>query len=153
MNNLSYVNRFLGGMAKIVSSYSFMGPKGYDIKQSQIQKLYNAKQFGSKKAKAMLVQSTGYLSIIDRPSYYHMIQYIKFWLLDTVYKYGLENDVVGVQTDCLFVRVCEETQDALQQLRVDDISLANKPSTIGKYKFERVNYTDIISKKARVVLI
>lgn len=153
MNNLKYVEYFLGEhQGSIVKTYTFHGKNTVDVQQSQIQKLFEMKEAGSKDAKDMLVQSTGWLSIIDRPTYYHMIQYIKFYLLETLYNYNLFDDNIGVQTDCLFIRVTAENESNLQQLREDNISLAQKPSSIGTYTFKRVDSEDIIANKARVVL-
>ena len=78
---------------------------------------------------------------------------IKFHLLETVYNYGLEHDIVGVQTDCLFIRVNTRTENAAEQIIKDKVSAANIAlSTIGTYTHKRVNYDEIITKTARVVL-
>lgn len=152
-NNLEYVSMFLGrDEGQILKSYTFHGKDTVEVTKSQIDKLYRMKEHGNKNAKNMLVQSTGWLSIIDKPTYYHMVQYIKFYLLKTLYDYELQDDNVGVQTDCLFIRVTETSESKLQSLRNDNLSLAQKPSTIGTYTFERVNFDDIIANKARVVL-
>ena len=109
MNNLKYVSMFLGkDEGEIVKTYTFHGKNTVECTRSQIDKLYRMKEHGNKNAKNMLVQSTGWLSLIDRPTYYHMVQYIKFYLLQTTYDYQLQDDNVGVQTDCLFIRVTEQ---------------------------------------------
>lgn len=154
MNNLKYIHNFLTiDEVEIEKSYLFIGKQTVPVNKEQIYKLYQEKEWGSKAAKKMLVQSTGWLSIIDKPTYYHMLQYIKYFLLETVYNYGLEHDIVGVQTDCLFIRVNTRTQGKAQQIMNDRMSVANKKlSTIGRFTHQRVNYDEIITKTARVVL-
>ena len=153
MNQLKYIDKFLtADEAVIEKSYTFHGSDTVDIKQSQIQKLYEAKERGSKNAKNMLVQSTGWLSLVDRPTYYHMVQYIKYFQLKMVIDYDLLDDNFGCQTDCTFFRVTERTKEILKQIREDNINLANKNSTIGTLSFQRVNFDEIIANKARVVL-
>lgn len=153
MNNLKFVDHFLEeGEGTITKTYTFHGKDTVEPKKTQIQKLFEDKEMGSTEAKLMLVQSTGWLSIIDRPTYYHMVQYIKYYLMDTLFKYKLYDDNIGVQTDCLFIRVTDENESRLEQLRNDHLSLAQRPSSIGTYTFNRVNFDDIIANKARVVL-
>ena len=154
MNTLKYAAKFLKGHeAEVIRTYIFHGPEAVEVRKSQIHKLYEAKQYGSKKAKKMLVQSTGWLSIIDKPTYYAMIQYIKFQLLEAIYKNNLENDCFGVQTDCIFYRVTPENQFVFKELtNANKWNIANKLSSIGTFKHERVNYEDVITHKARVVM-
>jgi hypothetical protein len=152
MNNLKYVNKFLSPeQTEVVKVYTFHGKDTVECKKEQIHKLYEMKESGVKKAKLMLVQSTGWLSIIDKPTYYHMVQYIKWYLLKSIYDYGLEDDYFGVQTDCMFVRVTEENDPILQWM-FENNTLANKISTIGNWTSQRVNYDEIITNQARVVL-
>lgn len=153
MNQLHFVNKFLEwDEAEVVKTYSFHGKKTVDVKMPQIRKLYQLKEEGVKEAKLMLVQSTGWLSIIDRPTYYHMVQYIKFYLMNTGLEYDFFDDIFGTQTDCLFYPINERTKDVHERIQNDKLSLANKPSSIGTYTFKFVNYDDLIINKARVVL-
>jgi hypothetical protein len=153
MNQLRYVRYFLEpGEAEVIKTYSFHGKKTVDVKMQQIKKLYQMKELGVKEAKLMLVQSTGWLSIIDKPTYYHMVQYIKFYLMETAYKYGFENDIFGNQTDCILYRVCERTKDVHNQIINDKLSLGQRTSSIGTYTIQFVDYDDLVVNKARVVL-
>jgi len=152
MNTLKYVNKFLSpDQTEVVKVFTFHGKQTVECNKEQIHKLYEMKEFGVKKAKMMLVQSTGWLSIIDRPTYYHMVQYIKFYLLKNIYDHNLQDDYFGIQTDCMFVRVTEQNDDILKWI-FDNISLAQKKSTIGQWTSQRVNAEDIVAKNARVVL-
>lgn len=153
MNLIQYVTIFLSEEeATITKSYSFHGDSPLEIKKSQIRKLYEMKEEGDANAKSMLVQSTGWLSIIDKPTYYHMVQYIKFYLLKTVYDYGLEDELIGVQTDCIFYRVTDETFEMPNIIQGFNLTLSHEESTLGTYKFQRVRSDEIITNKARVVL-
>ena len=153
MNLIKYVNKFLKiEEAIITKTYTFHGKNTIEIKQSQIEKLYKNKELGSKEAKNMLVQSTGWLSLIDKPTYYHMIQYIKYHILKTVYDNQIENDLIGVQTDCVFFRVSSITEQVHKIIMDNKTSVANKPGTIGTYTHQRVKSEDIITNKARMVL-
>jgi len=151
MNLTKYVNKYLAPEEGLITkTYTFHGDQVMDIKQSQIRKLYEDKEDGSKESKMMLVQSTGWLSLIDRPTYYHMVQYIKFYLLETIYNHKLEDDLIGVQTDCLFYRVTEQNDNIFRYIK--NMSLSGKKSSIGTYSFKRVPSDDIITNRARVVL-
>jgi hypothetical protein len=153
MNLIQYIAHFLSeDEGSINKSYSFHGDSPIEIKKSQIRKLYEMKEDGSANAKGMLVQSTGWLSIIDKPTYYHMVQYIKFYLLETVYQYDLQDELIGVQTDCIFYRVTEDTRNVPQLVYHDQVSMSHEASTLGTYKFQRVAAQDVITNKARVVL-
>ena len=153
MNTFKYINKMVAvDEATIIKSYTFHGSDSVAVTKSQIDKLYKMKEAGSVDAKNMLVQSTGWLSIIDKPTYYHMIQYIKYHLLRTCHDYDIGDDLVGVQTDCIFFRVTERTEMIADQIMSDRVSVANKKSSIGTYTSQRVNYDDIIANKARVVL-
>ena len=153
MNLIKYVNKFLTpDEGLIIKTYTFHGRNTVDIEKSQIRKLYQQKEDGSKNAKNMLVQSTGWLALIDKPTYYHMVQYIKFYLLKTVYNLGLDQDLIGVQTDCLFYRVSERTELTIDEIRQSHLTLSNQHSSIGTYTHVRVKSEDIIKNKARLVL-
>ena len=153
MNLIQYVNMFLAEDEAFISkSYTFHGDNAVDIKKSQIRKLYEDKEDGSKNAKGMLVQSTGWLALIDKPTYYHMVQYVKYYLLMTVYKYSLSQDLIGVQTDCIFYRVTDDTMAVPHFIYQDRLSMSHEQSTIGTYKIQRVSSEEIIANKARVVL-
>jgi len=153
MNLTKYVNKFLSEDEGIIlKTYTFHGKNTVDITKSQIDKLYEDKEHGSKNAKNMLVQSTGWLSLIDRPTYYHMVQYIKFHMLESVYNYELEEELVGIQTDCLFFVVNERTEFIHETIQNDRVSIAHRKSSIGTFTHQRVHYTEIITNKARVVL-
>lgn len=154
MNLIKYIDKFLSEEEGIIiKSYSFHGKPTVDITKSQIRKLYDMKEEGSGNAKNMLVQSTGWLALIDKPTYYHMVQYVKFYLLETVYNFHLENDLIGIQTDCIFYRVSERTEKIFEDLIVETITISLSPnSTLGTYKFQRVRSEDIIKNKARLVL-
>jgi hypothetical protein len=153
MNLIKYVNKFLTEDEGIIlKTYTFHGSNTVEIQQSQIQKLYNNKEDGSKNAKNMLVQSTGWLSLIDKPTYYHMVQYIKFHLLKTVYDHKIEDDLLGIQTDCMFFRVTPETDYVHDMIQYEGVTVAEKLSSIGTFTFQRVQSTEIIANKARVVL-
>ena len=152
MNTLKYVNKFLEPhQTEVVKVYTFHGKQAVECKKSQIHKLYEMKEHGIKKAKMMLVQSTGWLSIIDKPTYYHMVQYIKFYQLAIIYDYGLEDDYLGVQTDCTLFRVTEENKDILEWIN-ENTSLAYKESSIGNWTSQIVNHEDLKINHARVVL-
>ncbi|MDZ4195616.1 MAG: hypothetical protein U1C51_00040, partial [Candidatus Izemoplasmatales bacterium] len=110
------------------------------------------KEHGVANAKSMLVQSTGWLALIDKPTYYHMVQYIKFYLINTVYEYKMEDDLIGVQTDCLFYRVSERTETTYKDLTDPTVTLSSEKSSLGTYKFQRVRSEEIIKNKARMVL-
>jgi len=126
MNQLHFVNKFLDwDEAEIIKTYSFHGKKTVNVKMPQIRKLYQLKEEGVKEAKLMLVQSTGWLSIIDRPSYYHMVQFIKFYLMKTGIEYDFFDDIFGTQTDCLFYPINERTKDLHIRIQNDKLSLAN----------------------------
>ena len=153
MNLIKYVNKFLTeDEGIIIKSYTFHGENVVDIQKSQIRKLYEMKEAGTANAKNMLVQSTGWLALIDKPTYYHMIQYIKYYLLWTIYTYGLENDLIGIQTDCIFYRVTERTELTYEELTRETITLSKERSTMGRYKFQRVKSEEIIKHRARLVL-
>lgn len=153
MNLTKYVNKFLGEDEGIIlKTYTFHGKNTVDITQSQIDKLYEQKEQGSTNAKNMLVQSTGWLSLIDKPTYYHMVQYIKFHMLETTYNYEIEKDLIGIQTDCLFFVVNERTEMVYELIKDDDVSIAHRMSSIGTFTHQRVHFDEIITNKARVVL-
>ena len=153
MNLIQYINKFLTpDEGVIIKTYTFHGSQVVDIQKSQIRKLYDQKEHGSPNAKNMLVQSTGWLALIDKPTYYHMVQYIKYYLLWTVYGFKLEEDLIGIQTDCIFYRVSEKTEVAYNVLTDKALSLSKENSTMGTYKFQRVRSEDIIKNKARMVL-
>jgi len=153
MNLTKYVNKFLSPEeGLILKTYTFHGKNTVDIKQSQIDKLYSDKEHGSKNAKNMLVQSTGWLSLIDRPTYYHMVQYIKFHMLKTIYDYEIENELIGIQTDCLFFVVTEKTEEVAKHIQENEVSIAHRNSSIGTFTHQRVQYQELITNKARVVL-
>lgn len=153
MNLIKYVNKYLTpDEAVIIKSYTFHGQNTVEIEKSQIRKLYEYKEDGSENAKKMLVQSTGWLALIDKPTYYHMVQYVKLYLLNTVYDLELENDLIGVQTDCLFYRVTERTKMTIDQIRDMHLTLSNQRSTMGTFSHVRVKSEDIIKNKARLVL-
>lgn len=154
MNLIKYVDKFLSSdEAIIIKSYTFHGKPTVDITKSQIRKLYDMKEDGSSDAKKMLVQSTGWLALIDKPTYYHMVQYIKYYLLYIVYNFRLEHDLIGVQTDCIFYRVSERTDKTFEDLVKQTITLSGSPnSTLGTFKHQRVRSEDIIKNKARLVL-
>lgn len=154
MNLIKYINIFLeDGEAIITKSYTFHGDVTVDVKKSQIRKLYEDKEDGSRNAKNMLVQSTGWLALIDKPTYYHMVQFIKFYLLKTAYLYKIEDEIVGVQTDCIFYRETDQNTMTFQLIIEDRISLSGEAnSTLGTYKIQRVHSDEIITNKARVVL-
>ena len=153
MNLTKYVNKFLSEDEGIIlKTYTFHGTRTVDIQQSQIDKLYNNKEEGNKNAKSMLVQSTGWLSLIDKPTYYHMVQYIKYHLLKTIYDNQIEDELVGIQTDCMFFKVTDLTNEVHQMITDENVSVANRLSSIGQFTFQRVHYDDIVTNKARVVL-
>lgn len=153
MNLIQYITHFLSEDEGIIKkSYTFHGDAPIEIKKSQIRKLYEMKEEGSTNAKGMLVQSTGWLSIIDKPTYYHMVQYVKFYLLKTVYDYMLQDELIGVQTDCIFYRVTDETMHVPHVISEINLTMSNEQSNIGTYKFQRVKSEEIIANKARVVL-
>ncbi len=152
MNTLKYVNKFLTpDQTEVVKVYTFHGSDTVQCKKEQIHKLYKMKEYGVKKAKMMLVQSTGWLSLIDKPTYYHMVQYIKYYQLATIYDNNLENDYIGVQTDCTLFRITDENKNVLEAITKND-SLAHKQSTIGNWTSTIVNYEDLKINNARVVL-
>jgi len=153
MNLTKYVNMFLSeDEGLILKTYTFHGSRTVDIQQSQIDKLYSSKESGNKNAKNMLVQSTGWLSLIDKPTYYHMVQYIKYHLLKTIYDNQIEDELVGIQTDCMFFKVTDLTNEVHQMITDENVSVANRLSSIGQFTFQRVHYDDIVTNKARVVL-
>lgn len=153
MNLIKYVNKFLTeDEGVIVKSYTFHGETTVDIQKSQIRKLYEMKEAGVANAKNMLVQSTGWLALIDKPTYYHMVQYVKFYELMTVYDNNLEEDLVGIQTDCIFYRVTQYNEKTFELLIDPSVTMSNERSTIGTYKFQRVKADEIIKNKARLVL-
>jgi hypothetical protein len=153
MNLIKYVNKYLtADQGIIIKSYTFHGSNTVDIERSQIRKLYEQKEDGSENAKNILVQSTGWLSLIDKPTYYHMVQYVKFYLIKTVFDFGLENDLIGIQTDCIFYRVSEHTGMTINEIKKIGITLSNQRSSIGTFKHQRVRSEDIIKNKARLVL-
>jgi len=153
MNQLKFINHFLEPEeAQVITTYSFHGKKTVDVKMSQIKKLYQLKELGVLEAKMMLVQATGWLSIIDKPTYYHMVQYIKFYLMETAYKYGFEDEIFGNQTDCILYRVTEETEDVYDRIKNDKLSLGQRSSSIGTYTFQFVDYDELVVNPARVVL-
>lgn len=153
MNLIQYITIFLHeDEGSIVKSYSFHGDSPIEIKKSQIRKLYENKEDGDPNAKSMLVESTGWLSIIDKPTYYHMVQYIKYYLLKTVYDFDLSDHLIGVQTDCIFYHVTDDTRDIPKIIHDIGLTLSHEQSTLGTYKFQRVRYDEIITNKARVVL-
>jgi len=153
MNQLHFVNKFLNwDEAEVEKTFSFHGKATINVKMPQIKKLYQLKEAGVKEAKLMLVQATGWLSIIDRPTYYHMVQYIKFYLMNTGVEYGFFDEIFGTQTDCLFYPINERTEDLHERIEEDRLSLAQKTSSIGTYTFKFVDYDDLIINKARVVL-
>jgi hypothetical protein len=153
MNLIKYVNKFLSTEeGVIIKSYTFHGSRTIDIQKSQIRKLYDMKEHGVSNAKSMLVQATGWLALIDRPTYYHMVQYVKYYLMSTVYDYNMADDLIGVQTDCIFYRVSERTETTYKDLTDPMVTLSNESSTLGTYKFQRVRSEEIIKNKARMVL-
>lgn len=153
MNLIKYVNKYLKPEeAVILKTYTFHGKPVVDVKKSQIRKLYEDKEDGKGSAKAMLVQSTGWLALIDKPTYYHMVQYIKYHLMWTVYEFNLQDDLIGVQTDCLFYRVNERTEMQFNYICDKSISLSQEKSTMGTFSFKRVAFDEIITNRARVVL-
>ena len=153
MNQIKFVNKFLSeGEAEVLRTYTFHGKKTVDVKIPQIKKLYQMKELGVAEAKLMLVQSTGWLSIIDKPTYYHMVQYIKFYQMETALTYGFFDEVFGEQTDCLLYPINERTAHVYDDIQRDKLSLAQKKSSIGTYTFQFVDFDDLIVNKARVVL-
>ena len=73
MNLMKYVDLFLGDKAIIESSIMFVGHETMKPDKLQIRKLYKLKEQGAVEAKLELNASTGWLSRIDKPTYYHMI--------------------------------------------------------------------------------
>lgn len=151
MDLIKYVNLFLGDTATIVQSIVFFGDPVIQVAKLQIRKLYEQKEKGSKEAKLELTASTGWLALIDRPSYFHMVQYIKWFLLETIYTYGLMYDVIGSQTDSILYRLNERTLDAFKQMNYDKLTLSNERTSMGTYKLEVVKKDDLIITRKRVV--
>lgn len=152
MNLIKYVNMFLPNGAYITKSIVFVGKQAVDVEKLQIRKLYTMKENGLDTAKTELNTATGWLALIDRPTYFHMVQYIKLFLLDTAYEYGLLYDTFGVQTDCLFYRINENTKDAQRLIKNDKVSLSGEASTMGTFKFTEIRKEDILTSTARVVV-
>ena len=152
MNLMKYVTLFLGDKAIIKQSIVFFGTELIKAEKQQIRKLYSLKESGFKEAKRELNESTGWLSLIDRPTYYHMIQYIKFFLLETVYNYNLEDDLIGIQTDCIFYRINDNTSKAKNQIQLDKLTLSNERSNMGTYKFEEAEGKELVTRTARIIL-
>jgi hypothetical protein len=153
MNLIKYVNKYLSPEeATILKTYTFHGKQVVDVKKSQIRKLYEDKEDGYGSAKKMLVQSTGWLALIDKPTYYHMVQYIKYHLLWTTYNFHLDEDLIGIQTDCAFYRVSERTEKQYQYICDKSVTLSHEKSTMGTFSFKRVESDEIIHNRARVVL-
>ena len=152
MNLMKYVNEMLGDGATVIKSFIFYGREVVTVEKTQLRKLYQIKESGIPMAKQELNAATGWLSLIDRPTYYHMVQYIKFWLLETVYKYRLQDDLIGIQTDCLYYRINETTKDVMTSIMKDKLTLSNERSTMGTYKFELVKEDDLIIKTQRMVI-
>lgn len=152
MNLIQYVNMFLPNGAYITKSIVFVGKEAVEVEKLQIRKLYQLKENGLETAKTELNASTGWLANIDRPTYFHMVQYIKFFMLEVAYQYGLIYDVFGVQTDCLFYRINENTKDAQRLIQFDKVTLSGETSTMGTFKFTECRKEDILTSTARVVV-
>ena len=152
MNLIKYVNMFLPNGAYITKSIVFVGKETVKAEKQQIRKLYTMKENGLETAKTELNASTGWLSHIDKPTYYHMVQYIKFFMLEVAYEYGILYDTFGVQTDCLFYRINENTKDAERLIKNDRVSLSNEASSMGTFKFTKITKEDILTTTARVVV-
>lgn len=152
MNMFKYISKWLKAEdATIIKSYTFYGKETINVNVSQIMKLFTLKEAGMSSAKAELVQSTGWLSHVDRTTYYHMIQYVKYWLLMITDKYGLWDHLIGVQTDCIFYINDKETRFVEAEIQADALSLANNESMLGRLKFETVASSEIMTYNRRVV--
>ena len=152
MNLMKYVDMFLGDKAIIESSIMFVGHETMNPDKLQIRKLYKLKEQGVETAKTELNASTGWLSRIDKPTYYHMIQYIKYFLLETAYNYGLQYDIIGVQTDCLIYRLNENTEDFERLIKMDKVTLSNEQSTMGTYKFTKLKPHQLFASQRRIIV-
>lgn len=154
MNLIKYVGLFLNdNEAHIIKSYTFHGAYFMDIKKSQIRKLYFDKEMGDPDAKNMLVQSTGWLSVVDKTIYYHMVQYIKFQMLEIAHKYRLWGEIVGVQTDCIFYRITETNAHVAGEIKKESERIMKEQnSSIGTYKVMIVPADEVVTIKRRVVL-
>ena len=153
MNQLKMIGKFLKDEeVECIDTYSYYGKKAVPVKMSQIRRLYQMKELGVAEAKMQLVQSTGWLSIIDKSTYYHMVQYIKFYLMETAMKYGFFNDIVGNQTDCILYHLNERTKNVIDEIENDNLSLGQQRSSIGKYTYQVVDYSDLKINDARIVL-
>ena len=75
-----------------------------------------------------------------------MVQYVKFWLLETVSRYKLKDELLGIQTDCIYYRLVESTQSVMPSIMKDGLTLSNERSTMGTYKFEKVTREELHGK-------
>jgi hypothetical protein len=64
-------------------------------------------------AKNIVNSSMGWRSLLDKASFYHMVQYVKYQLLDFAMKNGIMDNVIGVATDCLVIQLTEENESRM----------------------------------------
>jgi len=69
-------------------------------------------------AKNIVNSSMGWRSLLDKSSFYHMVQFVKFQLLDFAFKNGITDDLIGVATDALVIQVTDDNEERL--LKGDD---------------------------------
>lgn len=153
MNLMKYVNYFLPEGAIVLRSWVFIGPytMANSLNKQQIVKMYKSKEEGHKDSKMELNASTGWLKHIDAATYFHMVQYIKYHLLKTVYDYDLEDYLVGVQTDCLYYELNNETDNIPWNVTLDKVTLSGVDGlNIGHYKFEQLNVFDLFVQTKRI---
>lgn len=151
MNLMKYVNEMLDD-AYVIKSYVFYGKEVVDVEYTQIRKLYQIKESGIPMGKLELNMATGWLSLIDKPTYYHMVQYVKFWLLETVSRYHLADKLLGIQTDCLYYLIDDNTKAVMSLIMRDNLTLSNERSSMGTYKFEKVTSKELQISTQRMVV-
>lgn len=95
---------------EIVMSFVYSGPV-LKTDLHNVQKLIEEKNIHHNAiAKNIVNSSMGWRALLDKSSFYHMVQYVKYQLLDFAMTNGIMDNVIGVATDCLVIQVTEENE-------------------------------------------
>lgn len=122
--------------------------------------LYTEKENGDKTKKQMLNESTGWLSRIDKPTYYHMVQTVKFMIMKLSIDNRLDDDMVSVMTDGCYIKITDDNRHKIENLienidkhrikhyRTDEKGVIH---TLGMWKWEIIKGSQLIRKNRQTI--
>jgi hypothetical protein len=109
---LEYATMMLPDL-EIVMSYVYSGPPLktdlHNVRGLVIEKNIHKNAI----AKNIVNSSMGWRALLDKSSFYHMVQFVKYQLLDFSFKNGIMDDVIGVATDALVIRITKENESRM----------------------------------------